>query len=422
MIIHAPEITLQDDHAILWAKVELKTSVDHFPEYIWYRVPKQCQEHLTTQNDAFLVPMLLAGMYFGEDMEVKGNVSPRLAYHLEEYQHILAHRFRKKLKPVKIVIENIKPIERNANGVGSTFTGGVDSTFTLWSHLPQNQPVPEFRITHAIFLKGFDILPTEEQKYWHLFDRFKPELKRVGVELIPVETNLVSITHTRMPLPYFFGPLIAGAGMSLAGLFGRFYIPSSWSYRTLKKHSYSSDPLLDNLVSTEKLKIVHHGAAYERVEKVERIADWELAHNLLWVCIDSKFREDRWNCSRCEKCMRTMIPLYAMGKMSQFKTFEKPLKKDGDVLWWARKFSLRQNYVTETFPFVKRYKHRLIPWLRLAEILGVIRYEFIVLLPPFIKSWLRQFGYFVNPNEAPDSYEMPSINQIIREQYDHPSS
>ena len=65
-----------------------------------------------------------------------------------------------------------------------TFTGGVDSTFTLWSHLPQNQPVPEFRITHAIFLKGFDILPTEEQKYWHLFDRFKPTAAKRKITII----------------------------------------------------------------------------------------------------------------------------------------------------------------------------------------------------------------------------------------------
>jgi len=295
----------------------------------------------------------------------------------------------------------------------------VDSLFTLIKHLPGNQAAPGFQVTHGVFIEGFDILPGEDRDFRFLQEKYERAAAEVGIELVPLETNIVSLIHKRLPLSNFYGPVIIGAGQSLAAGFGKFIIPSSWDYKQLQKKAYTSDPLLDPFLSTETLEMIHHGAAYTRVEKVEQIADWETAQKVLWVCEFHKYEKDTWNCSRCEKCVRTMIPLFALGKMEKFKTFEKPFKSNRDGLWWARKYSADRVFSKELFPFVRKHRPGWLPWLRAGAALGTVRWIAIRLTPGFVRKWLRRYGYFVNSNDAPDAYENPEISQQIMESYDH---
>jgi len=423
MIIHQPELITKDGHTILWTRMELTKGKEYFPKFIWYRVPTQYGNSFTTQSDTFLISGLLAGMYFGENIEIKGIVSPKLAYHLEEYKFLLSFRFPNNFHQIEIKYNQLEPLDISPKGVGTTLSGGVDSLFTLWKHLPQNQPDPEYQITHGVFINGFDILPTEDQHFKFLYEKYRLAAAKIKIELIPLETNVVSITHLRLPLPSIDGPTIVAAEIALSGLFRRFFIPSSYDYHILKKKNHIADPLLDQLLSTDTMDIIHFGSTHHRVEKVREIADWEIAQKLLWVCEAHKFEEDTWNCSRCEKCLRTMIPIYALGKMDKFKTFEKPFTKNRDGLWWARKYSPQRGFAWEVFPFVKKHKPDWLPWLRTAAALGTIRYWlFIRLLPEFIKKWLHRFGYFVERNEAPGSYEIPEITQLIQSNHDHTSA
>lgn len=423
MIIHQPELLKHGDHTILFSKIELTHFPVLFPDFLWFRIPNQFAPFLSLQSDAFLIPCILAAMFLKEDIEVRGPVSPRLAYNLEEYQHLLHFRSPKEVTPINIKYSQVKPLAANPIGVGTTFSGGVDSLFTVWKHLPQNQSDPNFQITHGIFIKGFDILPAEDRLYNFLSEKYGQEAENTGVKLIPLETNLVSIIHQRLSLPYFYGPIIAAAGIALAGGFSKFLIPSSWDYENLRNKAHASDPLLDRLLSTNTLDIIHHGSTHLRVEKVQEIADWKTAQKLLWVCEMHKFNKDTWNCSRCEKCVRTMIPLYAIGKLKNFPTFMKPFKSNPGILYWARKYSPQRVYSREIFSFIKKHNPGLLPWLRIAAGLGVIRYWFFIkLLPGFMKKWLRRYGYFNDRNEAPDAYEIPEITQFIQEAHDHSST
>jgi hypothetical protein len=423
MIIHEPEIIHQNGHSILGTRIELKKKVNgFFPEYVWYRVPDPYGEYLTRHSDAFLIPGLLGGMYFGEDIEVRGSVSPRLAYQLDEYQFILRFRFPDLLQQVDIKYDRLAHLNAEPKGVGTTFTGGVDSLFTLWNHLPENQPNSDYQVTHGLFIKGFDILPSAKDNYQLLYDQFVLGGDGLSLEIIQLETNIVGISHLRLALSFFYGPYIIASAISLAGLFRRFFMPSSWDYKYLREKSYTSDPLVDPLLSTDTMDIIHHGSTHPRVGKLQVIADWELAQNILWVCQEHKFSRFGWNCSRCDKCNRTMIPLYVLGKLSKFKMFSKPYKKDLDTLWWIRKFSMRHDFVTEMFPFIKKHRPDFIPWFRIIVLFGVIRNFLVTRLPTIAKQFLRRFGYYVTRNEAPDSYEIAEITHIIRSKHDHPST
>ncbi|MCP4140512.1 MAG: hypothetical protein GY755_09515 [Chloroflexi bacterium] len=422
MIIHQPEIINKDGKAILWSKIELSKKRDNFPDYVWYRVPEQYAAYLHPQSDAFLLSGLLAAMHFREDIQVRGTISPYLAYHLHEYQFLLNFRLPEILQPVSIQYEHLAPIEENPMGVGTLFSGGVDSLFTIWKHLPKNQSDPNYQVSHGIFIRGFDILHSENADYQQLFGQYTKQVSKIGIDLIELETNMLSIGHQRMDLSKVYGPLIVSAGLSLPTLFQRFYIPSSADYHMLQHTAYTTDPIVDGFLSSDTMDIIHHGSTHTRVEKVEEIANWALAQKLLWVCLDAKFEEKTWNCSRCEKCVRTMIPLYALGKLNRYKTFEKPISKNWEILWYARKFNKHYNYAGEIFPLLKQKKTDAIIWLYLSIILGHIRHSIVKYLPKVIKHWLRPYGYFITRNEAVDAYELLEITQLLQERDDHLSS
>ena len=156
------------------------------------------------------------------------------------------------------------------------------------------------------------------------------------------------------------------------------------------------------------------GRTHRRVEKIEEIKNWELAQQNLRVCLHTQIDGNFLNCSRCEKCIRTMIPLYALGSMEKFQTFSKPIMVNREGLWWARKFDLTKNYVPEIIPFVRKHKPDLVLWLRIAAVLGFVRFWFLRLIPEFIKIRLRQYGFFVDPLKEKNAFDDPEIIRLIR--------
>jgi hypothetical protein len=414
MIIHQPELLLRDGQSIVHARIEMQQARERIPAHLWFRVPEQYTQHLTLQSDAFLIPGLVAGMHFKEDIEVRGTVSPKLAYNLEEYQNLLHFRFPKSISPVEIRYDHLRALAKKPEAVGTTFSGGVDSFFTLWKHLPQNQPIPGFQITHALFLLGFDILNKDKPRYEALYARYRKALQEINVTLIPIESNLVSMIIPRMKLPHFYGPVLGGVAHLFGNLFKRFYIPSSKDYWQIKRMAFSSDPTSDPLLSTETMDIIHHGAAIQRVEKVEAMCGWELPQAQLRVCFSNDLNDEMINCSRCEKCVRTMIPIYALGKMDNFKTFEKPFTTNSAYLWWARKFDPSRDYVIEMFPFVRRVRPRLMPWLRMAALAGYMRYWLVKLTPKPAQRVFQRFGYFVDLLTHENAFEDPELTEFLK--------
>ena len=89
MIIHPPESITNNGYTIVSSRIELDKVRNDFPEYLWYKVPEQNTSFLSIRGDSFLVSILPIAMHLGENIEVRGAVSPKLAYHLKEYQFLL---------------------------------------------------------------------------------------------------------------------------------------------------------------------------------------------------------------------------------------------------------------------------------------------------------------------------------------------
>src|SRR6185503_7279803 len=106
-------------------------------------------------------------------------------------------------------------------------------------------------------------------------------------------------------------------GLMLRPMTGRVFIAATHTYAFLRP--WGSSPLLDPLWSTEATRFVHDGAEATRCEKIMNwICRSELALENLRVCLSN---DDRYNCGRCEKCVRTMIPIYVAGCLEQCPVF-----------------------------------------------------------------------------------------------------
>ncbi len=77
--------------------------------------------------------------------------------------------------------------------------------------------------------------------------------------------------------------------------------------------------MLDPLWSTEATEIVYDGAEATRAQKVMNcLCHSELARQSVRVCLSA---DDHYNCGRCEKCLRTMIPFYVAGCLEKSPAF-----------------------------------------------------------------------------------------------------
>jgi hypothetical protein len=113
-----------------------------------------------------------------------------------------------------------------------------------------------------------------------------------------------------------YGCALASVGLVLEKRYARLLIASCWGYKDLRP--WGSHPLTDPLFSTSQVRIIYHGAAFDRIQKTEFIAKFDLVLQALRVCWKE---ESDTNCCACNKCYRTMATLEILGVLGRFRSF-----------------------------------------------------------------------------------------------------
>jgi hypothetical protein len=104
--------------------------------------------------------------------------------------------------------------------------------------------------------------------------------------------------------------ILASCMMLLQGTYATGVIANSFPY----SHMYlpwGSNPITDRLLSSACFDIVHDGAAFTRIEKVQILSQWPESVQNLRVCLVGEKRDE--NCCRCEKCIRTILEFRVLG-------------------------------------------------------------------------------------------------------------
>jgi diphthamide synthase (EF-2-diphthine--ammonia ligase) len=267
--------------------------------------------------DAFYAATLILAMKIGRSLRMKGGVSPRLLRATPTIQDIF-NKWYPEFQKIVVEAEPKSPeVGKHQKGVGCFFSGGVDSFYTLLKHREE--------ITKIIFVHGFDISLANQVLRAEVAKEIRWVAVQLKKELIEVETNLREFSDSYAIWGrQFFGSALASVAHLLSGQLNKIYIPSSESFAHLDP--CGSHPLLDPLWSTEHLEIVHDGCEASRNEKVAVIAQNDVVLQSLRVCTINS--QNSYNCGICEKCLRTMITLHAVGALEQCKTFNRKLEPE----------------------------------------------------------------------------------------------
>lgn len=215
--------------------------------------------------------------------------------------------YPKKMHCVEVRSAEALPVKILNRGVGCFFSGGVDSLYSAISRHSE--------ITHLIFVLGFDIALSDDRICAQAVNDAESTAAELGKELVVVRTTVRGLSNIYSRWGYaYHGAAIATVGLLLREHIKHAIVPSSSPLESL--HPWGTHPDVDYLWSTSYLHFEHHGQFRSRNEKLIAIAESGVDVRRLRVCWEN--RDGDYNCGRCEKCVRTMIPLYAIGRLDAF--------------------------------------------------------------------------------------------------------
>jgi hypothetical protein len=306
------------------------------PERLWFRFPESCEDYLTDRGDGFLLNMLIPAMYYGEDIDIHSEVSPRLLYNLKEYQYLFSSTYP--ISQIQISCQEEKAFTPRSvpRAVLLTYSGGTDSTFALWSHLPQNQPITSMRVTHGLLLQGFNAydMPLENPSYFEfVYKKFNQLFTDLGLTLLYAKTNIHQFAMFRIDWAIAHSAVLAGIVHFLPGLVKTYLKPDDGGYH--HRNVKHVDGEGNHLLSSETIETVYFSRLYGREEKLKTLAGWEPAQTHLRVCLNWQKRTDQLNCSWCRKCLLNMIMLELIGEYDKFTVFKKPFPRFAVLRWFA---------------------------------------------------------------------------------------
>ena len=327
-----------------WTKLLADISVDipnggggSFPNNIWVGV-KDENAHMLAESvyNAFILVPLYLGMTYKTDVHIHGCVSKILYRNINNYLQQILCNFSDKLSRINITVDGFKDEEADPKIIGTGFSCGVDSLSSVYNRYVLDDD-PEYRINGLFFYSSGVHGHYDDERSLQLFakryDSVQSAANKLGLPLYVIDTNLHAFTlghewyGSRVAyLAYYSCILALERGIKM------YYIPSAYGYGGFMEYGFKAAKEIDfsefaefyalPLIRTKNIELVPEGGQFNRSEKVEQIADWEIAREHLDVCntVDELYDtyDIHHNCSHCGKCIRVLQPLEAMGKLDDF--------------------------------------------------------------------------------------------------------
>ncbi len=362
-------------------------------EVYWFEVPEKFAEFLSMSGNPWLACLLPLAVTLGEPLRIHRPVDRVLLENVHELMRIWKCWYSHlHIVPIEADVDDTQR-HQPPSKTASLFSGGVDSFFTVLHHDNIPASVRQTRVDDLLFVCGFDIPLRNAQAYARMRNTLRRAASDLGKELIGISTNVGATLIQRTAwAPLSHGCALASVGLALEKRYRSVLIASTHGYNDLTP--WGSHPLTDPLLSTSRTKIVHDGAAFDRIEKTELLADSDVAMQSLHVCW--VLQSDK-NCGACNKCYRTMTALALLGALNRCTTFkegsfdEKKLPRiysrsenDRFFLRQVRDLALRKGRpdiaraIERSFRYSRRFDNRqpVVRWLettRLGCILNAAR-------------------------------------------------
>jgi len=286
-------------------------------------------ESLAGDYHPFLLASAISAWRRGERrILVDGTVCPRLRDGLLAALAILGRWWEGRRRP--IVIEaagGFRPYADRSDRSALFLTGGVDSMHILRMNryrYPSDHPAAFRDAVYVAHLSFLEYAHERSARTLNLTARQTRVVRAVGeacgLEPVFLESNFRLLEQEAyLVLPQDQGVNLSAAAHALLPRIGSVSLAASLDAQFLPR--WGTHPLLDPHYSSSALEFRHEGAGYTRFEKVADLASWDVARKNLLVCFEGPLEPGRLNCGECEKCLRTMTALLAVGALDATSAF-----------------------------------------------------------------------------------------------------
>ena len=324
------------------------------PQVIYFETPSEFANGFTCNPSPFLIAACISGMHHGEKrVWVDCELCPELVNGLSTAMCLLGHWYGRSEKVLKIEsrgkIKQVSP--RAPSRSGFFMTGGVDSLVTLRLnrlHYPRAHPGS---IKDGLIVFGLEV--SSREAFEHVLSSLAPFVQQAEMEMIPIYTNVRYLDDDwQFWSRQFQGAVLASIAQVFSSRLTRVSIGSTDDIAHLEP--FGSHPLLDCNYSSHDLHILHQGIAFSRLEKCKILTEWDNAIRYLRVCNRGDYyQKGMVNCGKCEKCIRTMLALLALGKLEGAQAFPRSDVSEDDI----------QNHVYLTSNTIYEYEE-ILPLLK----------------------------------------------------------
>ncbi|WP_081617386.1 hypothetical protein [Thioalkalivibrio sp. ALMg11] len=385
-----------------WAIFETPVHHPRLPDRLYFRTLSRYADQLSEASDAPALALLIPAMAFGEDIHFSTTVSEKLLRNLNGPIQTILFAIAPHLTHVEVKAAPARRTPHHGDALVATgFSAGVDSFCTLTQYHPDHAP-QGFGLSFLTYNNVGSQRNSDTREFIERYETLKQKASQEGFGLVPVDSNMDDFFHALKELDFMQTHSIRNGATAL--LFQertcRFLYSSAYPYGSTfvgKTRSIGhADPVLLPLLGTESIDLVPVGGELTRVQKTVALGENRTARRGLDVCVTNESGE---NCSRCEKCLRTLLCLEITGNLKNFsEAFDLGIYKRHRTRYIAETLRGRRAYDKELQEAMKLYrfrgplKARIIASSRMPELQYKIRQ-----LRHLVRNTMRTF------REKPDS-------------------
>ena len=294
------------------------------PLELFFETDERGGEDLAAEPEAFVAACVLPAMREGERrVHVEGPVCPTLAEGVADAMALLRSWYEG-YRPVAVESsEGFRAlVPRQPPRAALLFTGGIDSTHLLASNrsqLPTSHPAS---FADAVSVFGHLCPATDSSRRWNRTVRasLAERAAQAGMPLIPIETNLWELApDVQFLSAASLSSTLAAAAHVLRKRWSSISVASSRDIAQVVS-GQAFHPLLDPLFSSSALQMRHSSSRLTRLERLRALAEEPGRLEKLLVCLAFP-SPPQLNCGECEKCVRTMTALVALGRLCDARLF-----------------------------------------------------------------------------------------------------
>lgn len=283
---------------------------------MWFSVAPEYGKCLTDDRaDAFVAGIFTTAMRDGTDIVCEAPVTRRTLYQLNHYLIPMMAANMDEFHPIKIRAVPTDVKLPCAGAVGTGWSGGADCMFTLMQNLHAEEP--SRRLTHLLITSNGAL--EEEDNSAALRSLVQKARAGIGAEtglrVMGVDTNLQELqSEAFLAVAAFRHSAVV---LALQKLFGAFLWSSAYEFARFSfdpNNAFYYELVIYSSFETDTTVLYSAGGAYSRVQKLQALSDYPLAHKYLHPCIHIEGK----NCGRCGKCIRTEAALYGLGTLDKF--------------------------------------------------------------------------------------------------------